>query len=296
MVAFTDFSQEGEYALLRAASLASENGWSLQIVYAPLTDDALESGPIARLGLTARQIARRFNIPVEASNEIVDSELKLVSCIDGAHLIVMASTFQTWSRRFWCNTPIDKVLRNSRCPLLVVKTAYEAPYKRMLVGVDFNGGATALVNVSCEVIPNAELHLFHAISRRDETRLRATDASIDAIQAFRRQIIDKANGRLFNFADSLTTRRNRVMYFVGYGDTAEQASVQQQAVNAGVIVVGKRQQGAFKEMLLGNTAKRILRISESDVLVIPQTDEAAWSLANFKSDIRHASSDEGLIH
>lgn len=294
VVAFTDFSAEGERALLRAASLASENGWSCQIVYAPLNEEAMLAGPIARLGLTARQIARRFNIPVEASNSIVDSELKLVSCIDGAHLVVMASTSQPWIRRFWCNTPVDMVLRNSQCPVLVVKKGVEAPYKRMLVGISFEGGASELVKLSCEVVPSAELHLFHAISRRDEAHLRAVDASVDAIQAYRSQVLGLANGRLHVFADSLATRRNRVKFFVGYGDTVLQTCVQQEAVRADVIIVGKRRQSAFKEMLFGTTAKRMLEIAESDVLVIPQPRKFSWSLASMQTKMKCSSSNAAV--
>ncbi len=270
IVALTDFSEAGDACLERAASLAAHRRWRLRIIYVAEKNRPMEPGPLARLGLCSRQLARRYNLPVEAASHVVISEAQLIDATSAAQLVAthpMREAGQGW---FWRDTVIDKLMRNCHCPILMVNKAPDGPYRRMLVGVDFSERSLELVNRACGIVPQAELHLFHVIGRTDEARLRSSDASIDAIKAYRRQVNANAEERLFRLADSLDTRRNRVMFFVGYGDTALQISVQQEAVSTDLIVIGKQRQSALREMFLGSVARRLVRIAGSDVLIVPQ--------------------------
>ncbi|MES2413467.1 MAG: universal stress protein [Pseudomonadota bacterium] len=269
IVAFTDLSETGEVSLERAASLAAHRGYALRIIYAAEKNIPMQAGPIARLGLCARQLARRYNLPVEAAQHIVISQAELIDAASAAQFVVTGLGAETWLSSFWKNTVVDQLMRNCHCPILVVRTAVETPYGRMLVGVDFGDGSKELVESACGVIPDAELHLFHAIGRSDEAKLRSSDASVRAIRMYRSQVSANAQERLFRLADSLDTRRNRVMFFVGYGDPALQISVQQEAIAADLVVVGKQRQSALREMFVGSVARRLVHIADSDVLVVP---------------------------
>ncbi|MES2510278.1 MAG: universal stress protein [Pseudomonadota bacterium] len=273
IVALTDFSEAAEAGLERAASLAAHRGGQLRIIYVAEKNRAIDSGALARLGLRSRQLSRRYNLAVEAASQVVLSGAQLIDAVGAAQLVVTGAVREAPRAWFWRDSLPDQLMRNGHCPILVVNKGSDGPYKRMLVGVDFSERSRELVSRACETVPHAELHLFHVIGRSDEARLRSSDASIDAIKAYRRQVNENAEARLFRFADSLDARRNRVMFFVGYGDVALQTSVQQEAVSADLIVVGKQRQSAIGELLLGSVARRLVRIAASDVLVVPQRAE-----------------------
>ncbi len=273
IVAFTDFSESGDAGLDRSASLAACHGWRLRIVYAAANDKPLEPGALARLGLCSRQLARRHNLPVEAASHMVMSEAQLIDATAAAQLVVTGFASDARSSWFWRDTVIDRLMRNCHCPILIVRKAQEGAYRRILVGVDFSVRSRELVNRACEIFAGTELHLFHAIGRSDEARLRSSDASVEAIKAYRRQVNANAEERLVRLADSLDTRRNRVMFFVGYGDTALQTSIQQKAVSADLIVVGRQRQSCLLEMFFGSVSRRLVRISGCDILIVPQRAE-----------------------
>lgn len=277
IVAFTDFSEAGDAGLERSASLAACLGWQLRIVYASANGKPLEPGALARLGLCSRQLARRHNLPVEAASHMVMSDAQLIDTAAAAQLVVTGLAPDARPSWFWRDTVVDRLMRNCHCPILIVRKAREGVYRRMLVGVDFSARSRELVNRACEIFAGTELHLFHAIGRSDEARLRSSDASVEAIKAYRRQVNATAEARLFRLADSLDTRRNRVMFFVGYGDTALQTSVQQEAVSADLIVVGRQRQSCLLEMFFGSVSRRLVRISDCDLLIVPQRAERMFT-------------------
>ncbi|MES1980174.1 MAG: universal stress protein [Pseudomonadota bacterium] len=286
IVALTDFSEAGEACLERAARLAAHKRWGLRIVYVAEKNKAMEPGPLARLGVCSRQLARRYNVPVEAASHVVISGAQLIDATSSAQLVVTHPMYEAGRGWFWRDTVIDQLIRNCHCPILMVNKAQDGPYRRMLVGVDFSERSRELVGRACEIVPEAELHLFHVIGRSDEARLRSSDASVEAIKAYRRQVNANAEERLFRLADSLDTRRNRVMFFVGYGDTALQTSVQQEAVSADLIVVGKQRQSALRELFTGSLAGRLVRIAGSDILIVPQRAGHTFMAENHTAGLR----------
>ncbi|MES2189821.1 MAG: universal stress protein [Pseudomonadota bacterium] len=270
IIALTDFSPAGDACLERAAHIASNRRWQLRIMYAAEKGNSVEPGPLARLGLSSRQLARRYNLPVEAASQVVVSEAQLVDAAVAAQLVVTGAASHGRRAWFWRDTLIEQLMRNCLCPVLVVRNAQNEPYRKILVGVDFSARSRELVDRACAMSGEAELHLFHAIGRSDEAKLRSSDASAEAINAYRRQVSACAEERLLRLADSLDTRRNRVMFFAGHGDPAFQISVQQDAISADLIVVGKQRQSAFGELFFGSVARRLVQIANSDILIVPQ--------------------------
>ncbi|MES2399320.1 MAG: universal stress protein [Pseudomonadota bacterium] len=239
-------------------------------MYAAEKGGSVEPGPLARLGLFSRQLARRYNLPVEAASQVVVSEAQLMDAAVGAQLVVAGSAAHARRAWFWSDTLVEQLMRNCPCPMLVVRNAPNEPYRKMLVGVDFSVRSRELVDRACAMFGEAELHLFHAIGRTDEAKLRSSDASVEAIKAYRSQVNANAEERLLRLADSIDTRRNRVMFFAGYGDPAYQISVQQDAILADLIVIGKQRQSAFGELFFGSVARRLVQIANSDILIVPQ--------------------------
>ena len=269
ILALTDFSSHAEHGLERAARIASSHQARLVLMYSAEEPNAKLVDPITRLAQRARQLGRRYNIHVEALTRSGNVPADVVAQANRADLLVLDHRQHRHWSTFWRNTVLDHLLLRSRCPVLVVKTVPEQPYKRVLVSVNFSTSAQALVRYANGFEATAELELFHTVTGYSTSRLRLADVSTGAIAAYEQATHLHATQRMLKLTDSFDTRRNRVMSVVGHGDPARQAAVQQEATNADLIVVGKRPHAPWLDLLFESIAQRLLRWASSDILVVP---------------------------
>lgn len=175
--------------------------------------------------------------------------------------------------------PVEGMLRRCQRPILVVRRPAHAPYRSLVVAVDFSEASRRLVELGFALNPDAQVELFHAISTANEGKLRYAEVSEQAIKAYRNECRRYAQGRMFWLTDSYDARRNRVLSAIGHGHPARQVLVQQQRSGAELIVVGKHPASAMSDFVFGSTAQRILRDSASDVLVVPHDHQGVLASA-----------------
>ena len=269
ILALTDFSSHAENSLERAARIASNHQASLVLMYSAEEPNAKLVDPLTRLAQRARQLARRYNIQVEALNRSGEVPADVVAQARHADLLVLDHRRHRHWSRFWRSTVLDHLLQRCHCPILVVKTTPAQPYTRVLVSVNLNTAARALVRYANGFEATAELELFHAVTGYTSSRLRMADVSTEAIAAYEQTTHIQTTQQILKLTDSFDTRRNRVMSAIGQGDPARQAAVQQEAINADLIVVGKRQHAPWLDLLFESTSQRLLRWASSDILVVP---------------------------
>lgn len=269
ILALTDFSTMGEHALERAALLATAQRATLRVMY---FDDTPHPGivdPDARLAQRARQLARRHQITVHTITRRAPGLDGVLAQAREADLLVVDARRQWRWTRLWKGALADRLLRHCPCPLLVVQRAPKSAYARVLVAVDFSPQSQSLVRVACGLSPTPELQLFHAVSSAYASRMRSAQVRDDALQAYRLAALSSAEHRILALHDSADTRRTRVMSVVGDGDPARQTAVQQEAIGADLVVVGKRRGVPLLDLLLGSVAQRLLGWSNCDVLTVP---------------------------
>lgn len=278
ILALTDFSTQAEHALERAALLAAEHQAQLRILYAAEEPNPKFADPFARLEQRARQLARRHSISVKAvghQGDMLDDALKQAQRVN---LLVLDQRSHRTLWKFWQGSTLDQLLRLCPCPVLVVKHRPAQAYGRLLVAVDLSDTSKDLVRYASDFTQDAELELFHALSDLDEVWPRSSHASLEAMQAFRQKTHRNARSRLFRFSDSSHTRRNRVTSVAGRGgDPARQTVVQQEAIQADLVVVGKQRNATLVDFLLGSVAQRLTHWASSDVLVVPHDYRAPSS-------------------
>ncbi len=59
-------------------------------------------------------------------------------------------------------TTVERLLRLTRRPILVVNNPNQAPYQSVLIPVDFSDASTAAIRLAATFLPKANLHLLHA--------------------------------------------------------------------------------------------------------------------------------------
>ncbi|MFI5446908.1 universal stress protein [Polaromonas sp. UC242_47] len=277
ILALTDFSASGNHALERAAWLAAEHRAALTIMYTALGDKPDCADAAQRLVYQARQLAAQFGLAVGTVDATHHSAERLAIDARRADLLVLGHAYQRSWMSFLSGQPALQLMRLCHCPVLVTKNESNKPYGRTLVAVDFTPASRRLVELACLLDGKAEVELFHAVSARDEAKLRSAEASTQAVKAYRQACISYAQGRILSLTDSFDTRRNRVLSTIGHGDPARQLLTQQQHTGADLLVVGKQRRSTLMDFFFGSVAQRVLRWSAADLLVVPHDFQLATS-------------------
>lgn len=268
ILALTDFSSPSEQGLERAALLARQHQASLRIMYGAEKPDRKFLDPFARLQQRARQLGRRHDINVEAlahTGGMLDDAVKHARRAD---LLVLDHRLHRHVLKFWRGTTLDHLMRHCRCPVLIVKQASSAAYERMLIAIDFTAKSKELVRYASGFGTGSELELFHASSAASEARLGLAGGRTEALKAYRRAAFQNAHERLLRLSSSFDTRRNRVAAVAGCADPARQIAVQQDAIGADLVVVGKQSRSTVVDLLCGSIAQRLIYFADSDILVV----------------------------
>lgn len=187
-----------------------------------------------------------------------------------ADLVVLHRREAPGLRSLFMGEPFVEAIRAIAKPVLVVRRAPIANYSRVLAAVDLSDDAGPLARVSGAVQPGAPVELFHAVSTRDESKLRYADVSELAVREYRRQCIEHAQRKVAFVKDSLRASGTMVSSVLGLGDPARMTALRQENSHADLVVVGKHPSSALREFILGSVASRILEWSTADVLVVPR--------------------------
>ncbi|VTU41210.1 universal stress protein UspE [Variovorax sp. PBS-H4] len=283
ILAVTDFSKQGDHALARAGHLSAEHGATLKLLCVAYPGEPPPPDAACRLAHHALQLHQRHGIRVRAVSQLAFSLDDVLASARSADLLVWGTARARGVRAFLAGQPVEAVLRRCQRPVLVVRRPAEAPYRSLVVAVDFTDASRTLVDLGFALNQQAEVALFHAVSTANEDKLRYAEVSEHAIKVYREQCRRYAQDRMFWLTDSYDARRNRVLSAIGHGDPARQVLVQQQRGGAELVVVGKHPASAFSDFLFGSVAQRVLDYGrDSDVLVVPHDSQPASSATAIK--------------
>lgn len=269
ILAVTDLVPATDHAIDRAAMLAAQHGAVLSLMYAAAPGGRDVSDAVAQLTHLAAHASERFGVTVRTVSRSAEAIERVTEESSYHDLVVISHRPERSLSAFLHGTWPERMMRLCRCPVLVTKLEANKSYGRILVAVDFTSASKALFNVALGFDADAEVELFHAISTRDEAKLRSAEASEHVIKAYRHRTRLQAHERMLWLTDSTDARRNRVMSAIGRGDPARQVAVQQEYGGAELIVVGRRLRSAVADFFFGSVAQRVLSWSSSDVLVVP---------------------------
>lgn len=264
----TDFSQAAELAIQRALQLARAHEAELLLAH------LAGSGPpdaAERLPRSAAMLARRHRLPVRPLGALDPAGLQRAAAARAGLLVLgwplpATNRWAAWSRALLAR----RLLWRLPAPLLVVRGPAERAYERLLVALGpAPAPAVALLRAAAGLAPQAELELFHAVDLRSEAWLRAAEATPQTLREYREALDGRARRHLQRVSDVLDARRNRLQYRLGRGDPAQQILVQQDYGRAELVLVGQGRRPAWRELLLGCTAGRLLPHVGCDLLVWP---------------------------
>lgn len=172
--------------------------------------------------------------------------------------------------RLFLGTTIDRLLRNSPIPVLVVKNRARRHYHHILVATDFSESSRHALQAADRYFPADPLTIFHAYEPVMSGL--ATDPA-----TYRQDYQESAQQEYDAFLDSIPSGaaiRKRALPLIEFGTPSELLRDYVRDRNIDLVMLGTHGRSAFFEVLIGSVAKRIMDELPCDALVV--RDPKAW--------------------
>ncbi|HEX7045837.1 MAG TPA: universal stress protein [Burkholderiales bacterium] len=283
VLAAVDFSDDARAALARAGALAAALGARLDVVHVV---DAEVLAVLRRdFGSTAaaerrlvEELQRLLNAQAAAApagtqpaaHVAVGSVLdEILAAAAGHDLLVLGAHGLNRLRDMLIGTTAARLLARSPVPVLVVKRPPAGAYRRALVPLDASSDAPDPLPLALQVAPEAELTVVHALHVPGRDTLWLAGVAQEHIDAHSAQARERAAERIAARVRAAGAQDRAVRTVIEPDDAAPLILAQQAALDADLIVMGKRDRSRASELLLGSVTRRVLSAAACDVLVVP---------------------------
>ena len=286
LLAATDLSAPARHAVQRAALVAQATGARLDLVHVSAfsrldelrrlvadipadVDERMREQTHMLLDALAATVQERHG--VAATTHVVDGPLpKAISDVAAsvdADVLVLGSRGSSMLRHLVLGSTAARLLDGFSRPMLVVKRAAAAPYRCVLVPVDFSESSLPALRLARAVAPGARLVPMHAYEAPFEGKLRVAGVK----EEYLRQYLDHAHAEAQTRMADLCAQAGLepATPVLVHGAAAENILAAEDDQDCDLIVIGRQGQSAVEDLLLGSVSRRILADSEADVLVLP---------------------------
>lgn len=181
-----------------------------------------------------------------------------------AELIVTGVARDELLARMFLGDTVDRLIRKSTVPILIVRDRAFAPYHTMLVATDFSESSRVALETAIRFFPDTGLSLFHAYDVPFAGYLGRAEIE-KQFEGYGKDAADK-----FLAEAGLTPDAARkVSRMIEHG--VPEALLRDYAENSRrhLTVVGTHGGGMVYEALIGSTARKIIDAVPGDVLLVP---------------------------
>lgn len=278
----TDLSARGDRALDRALQLARELGTQLIVLHvmeshattARLTTPVWRRLSTDHKALAERELAEDL-AAADVSTEVVvvsgDPLTRIIETADsyGCSLIVTGTARDETLGRLLLGTTVEKLARQARQPVLVVKTRPRKPYRDVLIATDFSDGSRHALRAALQLVPNANLTLFHAY----DVPFKGNAAPDDAVtRSFYKGAEQSAREFTANTPELAGRTPPQVVLEPGQPETV--LSEYSFHHRSDLVVTGTHGRTGILRTAIGSVAERLLESLPSDVLIVRLQDES----------------------
>lgn len=286
IVAATDFSEHANHAVERAALLAVQHGAQLHLLHVipviswkmfgralvehPLiTEKHLHDAACERMRELAEHCRQRHGIAVDWKVEIGRAHERIAAYTQSvsAGITILGTHAESLARELFVGSTARKFLHRGRQPALIVQRPAAAPYRQLLVAVDFSEVSKIAVEAALQLAPTAAVTVLHAYEVLFEGKMRYAGVEQDVIDQYRTAAAAEAGNQMHAFLDELGVR-DRVDAQVLHGYPARIILDEAQTLQADLIVMGKRGRSELDELFLGSATENVLYDLDRDLLLV----------------------------
>lgn len=269
ILAAVDGSPASAAVVARAAMIAAKHGVALRLMdVSPWCGTGAAAAP-SDLRALARGVTESHGVRVEVIEERASSAAHIAREAGRHSLIVLHHERRVRLRSLWRGSLADQLLRVCHSPVLIIKSAPQERYERVLVAADLTPAANDLVALAGKLDDGSAVQILHAIRPLHANPLRNAEVPEHILRAYlvRRKL--EAHAQLLEVAATALPCQKRVETVLRDGEPARHAALQQSAAKAQLVVVGKRRSCALLDMLCCGVAKRIVAWCDTDIMVVP---------------------------
>lgn len=235
------------------------------------TEQRLFDAARARLEERARLIGEKYGIATRAAVRIGRAYVEIAAEAEAldAGLVVVGGYGAHLVRELFLGATAEKILRKSRCPVLVVKQEPLSPYKRLLVPVDFSPASARALDWAQAVAGAAEVTVAHVYEAAYESTLHYAGVEDKVLEGYRTAARAQAQDALRAFLEPHRAAGAGFLQRMLHGHPAAGIRDLAEEMRPDLIVMGKHGQSEIEELLLGSVTKHVLFETHCDMLVAP---------------------------
>jgi nucleotide-binding universal stress UspA family protein len=281
----TDFSSRSDRAIRRASLLAKGGGGELVLVHVIDDDQPMRIVAAAR----------------SAATELLGEQVRTLREIDGipcSHRVVLGSPFAGITaaagdlhpdgvvlgahrrqalKDIFVGTTAERVLRQSRWPVLMANGVPSAPYRHVAIAVDFSPcsreAARAVDQLGFSKI--AAVSVIHVVETAGARLLPRASLTGQERAAYLAEDKAQARRELDAFLESVPLVPSRQLLEIGELSPADAILAAAERIGADLVVVGTHGRSGLTKLLLGSVAESVLTLSDRDVLAVPPAAAAS---------------------
>jgi nucleotide-binding universal stress UspA family protein len=184
-------------------------------------------------------------------------------------LLVLGARGRHPLRDFAIGTTTQRLVRQTRKPILVVRRKVTAPYRHMLVAVDFfSSYSSNALAYGHAIASQGEIHLVHVYKALFEGKMQSAGVSEEIIQEYRHKARRQAEIEMRHFIESSGVDGNGLRRSIVYGSHVPSQLLRKiREIDADLVVVGKHGKSLVDTLLLGSVTLHLLTECPCDVLV-----------------------------
>lgn len=270
----TDLSARSDRALQRALAIARDFGAELKIVH--IVDEAFVEAITLQHAAAARAAIAEQLRSLPLANEIAVST-EVIRGLDFADILQAATDFgadlvvlgihRHATRELFQGTTAERVVRHGRQPVLVVKDAVVASYRRAIVPVDLSPHAQAAMTMAARIVPKGEVHLVHA-THRPFTAFLGRESQNQLIRDERSRISAELTRQTQELSASLGDAAPRFTTVLREGEIRRVIREQVSNIKPDLLVVGTHGRAGIAHAIIGSVAEDLLADAPVDVLTV----------------------------
>lgn len=285
IVVATDFSAAARRALQRAAQLAERHGAELHIVHsiaaAGWIDDVVGVAPPSKPAqlheavesamreecaqLAPRLLAKLHTVTLEGA---LHRALPVWLTDHPADLVVLGAYGESGWRQVLLGSTAERLLRQCRVPVLLVRNEVGGDYGRVLLATDFSVGAERAAALGVALAAPAHLFLVHADERLYEPHLAFIGVKTDIVEEYRRDRGIAAMRRLDASAARLAGNERAIVPVLRDAPPMRALTELVDEIAADLVVVGASGRGQVVREFLGSVSHHAATTLPCDVLVV----------------------------
>lgn len=187
-----------------------------------------------------------------------------VATQEGCDLIVTGVARDDSFARFLLGDTVDRLIRKSSVPVLIVRGRGSRPYRDVIIATDFSPASGAALESAVSLFPDAHVSLFHCYNIPF-----AKYIGNESIREEFRRMSSEACDKFLKETDLPPERALGIGRIVEHG--APEVLLRQYAVShhTDLIVVGSHGNNILYDIFIGSTAAKIIDAMPGDVLLVP---------------------------